>query len=235
MSTLDQRYYDTIKLIAAFRQLPTKHIHEMLFSDAQSMNPCYNVLNQLKARKFVTTLEHPYSGGRKGGSNPLIWVLDIEGYNLIYGKKSLPLTAINYHTLDVGHTFMDLVHLGRTGLFAIEDYAVEQGCWMKVNGRELRPDLYLETRMASGRLVKSFLEVDRSNEREAKIKSKCGDYVYCFNNVDVRQFPEWPRTIWVVPHELRARQLKRWINQLPEDGSQLFSVVERANIADMFI
>lgn len=235
MVTMDERYYDTIRFIAAFKQISTKYVHEMLFSDAKSMNPCYNVLNQLKARKFITTLEHPYSGGSKGGSNPLVWILDTEGYNLIYGKKSQPLTAINYHTIDVGHTFMGLVHLGRTGRFLIDDYAVEQGCWMKVNGRELRPDLYIETRMPNGQVVKSFLEVDRSHEREGKIKSKCSDYAYCFNNVDANQFPEWPRTIWVAPHELRVRQLQRWIRQLPAEEQQLFQVCDKSGITEMFI
>jgi hypothetical protein len=232
---LQDRYNDTVKLIAAFRQLPTKYIHELLFTDAKSMNPCYNVLNQLKKQRFITTLEHPYIGGRKGGSTPLVWILDTEGSNLIYGKRSQPLTAINYHTLDIGHRFMDLVYLSRTGRFVIEDYAVEQGAWMKVNGRDLRPDLYVETRMPNGQLVKSFLEIDRSNEREAQIKSKCSDYAYCFSNVDVRKFPEWPRTIWVVPNDLRARQLRRWIGQLPDEEQQLFKVCEKSRLGEMFV
>lgn len=235
MATLEARYYNTIKFIAAFKQLPTKHIHDMLFSDSKSMNPCYNTLNQLKGGKFITTLEHPYSGGRKGGSNPLVWILDTEGYNLLYGKKSQPLRGINYHTLDIAHTFMELVQLSRAGRFTIEGYATEPSCWLKINGREVRPDLYLETRSPSGLLVKSFLEIDRGTEWETKIKSQLSDYVYAFNHVDTKDFPEWPRTIWVTPDHARAMQLQRWINNLPPDDRQLFKICERSGIADMFI
>lgn len=235
MGSLEDRKVQVVQLVGQFKQLPAKHIHELLFADALSMNPCYNVLNQLKERKFLHRLEHRLSGGSQGGSEQYLWTLGVEGFKFLYGESSRPARTINYHTRDVADTFMDLFHLQQQGWFIIEDYAVEQECWLEVNGHHLRPDMSMTVRMPDGRITKSFIEVDRGSEGEAKVKSKLADTIYAFNHVNDADFPVWPKTKWVVPDAHRATQLRRWINHYPEADRELFRVIERANIAEMFV
>lgn len=234
MTTIDERDYKVIYLVSEFKQLTSMHIRELLFHDLASPTPCKRTLRRLVERKYLAPMEWRLIGGMRGGSGQLVYQLGPAGWRMLRTEPYRPARAISYHTLEVGHTYLELVRLERAGRFKISGYAVESEAWITVNGFDVRPDLYVETQMPDGHMVKSNLEIDLGSEGEKQLRGKLAAYVYAFNHVDAAQFPIWPRTVWIVPDELRARQLRRLINQLPEDEQQLFKVCIKAAIAEMF-
>jgi hypothetical protein len=234
MTTLEDRYFQVAKLTYQFKQLTASNIHELLFTDKQSEKPCYRVLNRLYNGGYLDYLEYPLTGGDKGGSGPKIWILASKGWGLFSDKPYRKPRAINWHTREIAHTFLELVRLQRAGRFTIEGYATEPDCWMVIDGRDLRPDIYLEIRRLNGSTVKSFLEIDMDSEGEKKVKSKLNDCIYAHAHADPKEFDVWPLTRWIVPDDMRARQLRRWIGHLNEEDQQLFKVYLKADIGGMF-
>lgn len=235
MPTIDERDYQVIQLIYKFKQLTANHINELLFSDTQSIKPCYRSLDRLYTRKYLHRLEHRQVGGAHGGSGQYVWTLATGGWRLFSDSPYRQPRTINFHTLEIANTYRTLVRLARAGYFTIDVYTTEPDCWHKISGRDLRPDLYIEFTAPGVQKLRFFLEVDMGSESEWKVKGKLDDTAYAFANATARDFPEWPRTLWIAPDDMRVRQLRRWINQRPEDDHQLFQVCDRSNLTDMFV
>jgi len=229
MTTIDERDYQILLLIYRFKQLTAHHIQSIL---SLSKNPCYKSLNRLKANGYIYALEQPLVGGARGGSSQYVWSIAPAGWKILTDNPYRPARSINYHTLEVATTMLQLVELSRAGNFTIERYAVESEAWFTVDNRPVKPDLYLETRGAS--VVYTNLEVDRGSEGETQIKRKLSDYVYAIDHVNHAQFPVFPRTVWVAIDKTRAAQLRRIIGHLSEDDRQLFKVCEHSNIVELF-
>src|SRR5690349_9987948 len=130
MATVDPRHNQVIQFVGQFRQVTAKHIDEVFFSDSLSIKPCYRVLDLLKERKFLYRLEHEHRlrGGAQGGSGPYIWVLGTEGYRALYGESSRPARVINYHTLEVTTTHVEMVKLQQAGKLQVVSYLTEPEC-----------------------------------------------------------------------------------------------------------
>lgn len=234
MATIDGRDYSVVQLVARFKQVTAKQVHELLFSQVSTPKPCQRSLQRLMQRGFLTRIEHRIVGGAKGGSGQYVYMLAPTGHYLMSEGPYRRRTTIDYHALAIVDTYSELVRLERVRRLVITGFSTEPDCWQVVGGQELKPDLFVDIERPAGKL-QAWCEIDMGTEGDKQIKGKLARYVRAYNSVDADAFPEWPLTIWVTVDAWRFRQLSWLIGQLPADQQALFRVCERQDLPGLVV
>lgn len=212
--------------VGRWRQLPSAAIAALHFHELASSQPMYNALNRLVERKYLSRLERRMVGGTGAGSGQYVYQLGPQGWKL-YGRegKYWPYRAVDYHTLAIADSYIELLELEHAGRVEILTHSTEPETWVRVAGVDLRPDLFVEVGdLARGRRVSLWLEIDMGTERQAKIKEKLANYWFAFQNVSENELPVFPLVVFIAPDELRARELRYFIEQGPKEAQDLFLV-----------
>lgn len=210
-------------VLGTFGQATAKQLRELEFADVTSHTPCVRTLDRLMSFKLIRRIEHRLVGGDRGGSGAFVYVLTLPGRRML-GVDQQDSNTVNYHTLQIVDTFVELHRLHTAGRLIITDYDCEPR--LNIGGIDLRPDLSIELSDRSGAYMPLWLEVDmwlmtRRSEGKKQIMAKLERYGQAFRACD-----RWPvhRVIWLAQEQRRADDLRTWVNQLPEWHRELFRV-----------
>lgn len=112
------------------------------------------------------------------------------------------------HTLDVTELYVRLAEIH--GLEV--DYTPEPWLDYRVGTLTMTPDAYLE--LSPER--RSFIEMDLNTERPARLRKKMRHYYNAYLEWDDEKRGLFPKVIWVVHMQARARDIRLAIKQQPE-------------------
>jgi hypothetical protein len=108
---------------------------------------------------------------------------------------------------------------------------IDEECWQKIGGDDLRPDMYVELSRPIGEPLKLWTEIDMATEGPRRIRDKLERYWRAYNAAEM---DDWPLVVWVAVDNERAKELRWLIEQGPKDARQLFRVRTLANFGDAF-
>lgn len=215
-----------IMSVGRFRQLAAAHIGALHFSELSSQTPLYRALKRLVAGKYLAPIERRMVGGTGAGSGQYVYQLGREGWK-IYGhdRAYWPFRAIDYHTLSIADTYMELLELERRGRVEILGYSTEPQTMTTVGGVALRPDLFADVGdMHRGRRGRFWFEIDMGTERQSKIREKLASYWTAYKNSTEDELSLFPTILFIAPDDARARELRYLVEDGPKDAQRLFLV-----------
>lgn len=228
------RRADVVHAIARFHQLLSSHIQELIYSHLASATSCQRDLRWLRDNKYIGRLEVPSVGGSGGGGQPYVYKLGREG-GALYDDDTWRNTSIDYHALMVADTYLHLVRLDRIGVISIHGCLIEEEGWVTIGSRELRPDIYAEVqRQGANETLKLWIEVDRAREHKKQITRKLMTYWNVWQLIENNPMSEDAHVVFVVNSEGRAKELRWFIEQIPEEAQALFRVMTLAEFASSF-
>src|SRR3954451_13067456 len=169
-----------VQLIARFKQASSRQVHELLFPGV-TYTPADRALKRLTDRRYLTRIERRTVGGSRGGSGQYVYGLGRRGFFMHYdGRFILPRT-VNYHALTVLDTFIVLRRLELAGRLRVGGLSVDEECWQKIGGDDLRPDMYVELSRPIGEPFKLWTEIDMATEGPRRIRDKLERYWRAYN------------------------------------------------------
>lgn len=263
VNEIDHRDFAAVQLVGRFKQLKAVQLHQIGFYPA-SLRACQRSLESLRQHKFVTPLrDRTGSSGGNPPFVWVLDTEGIrqmpEGY-----KRQTSIRHHTIEIAETFAGIVKLDRAGQLTIISyltepecherIGDNKLESDLYIEVglpNG-QLR-HVWLELDMGVNRF---------SSESDKHIKDKLRRYVEAshdtgtfwpdyllqrehdgtpvYDRIEVEgrmvlEQQRWfPKVVWLVQNEWRARVLQRLISQLPEDDRQLFKVCDRASIAGMF-
>lgn len=232
-----------VSSVGEFRFVTTTHLQALHFSAhasiASARRATTRVLQRLAALRLIRSLDRK-RGGDGGGSSSYIWRLDVAGERLVRhlnGDTPAHRRRVDdrseqfiEHSLAVSDMAVAVVSSARAGLFELLDLRSEPASWRSFpsglgEARTLKPDLAATTASADEEFF-WFIEVDRGTESLPTLLRKCTAYTdHWRSGIAQRDLGTYPRVLWLMPTERRAKQLAAAIHadrQLPSD---LFTVV----------
>lgn len=229
-SALSPRDAQLIQLVGRFRLVSAEQIRAVLFPEQRSKTPLDRTLKRLTDAGYVARLGR-IVGGFGGGSGCYVYQLGRIGWRYLgKGGGYRPLRAIDHHTLTIAECFVMLKRLERSGELTVITYTPDPDSRQTVGGVLLTPDAYVEVGVAALRRKYIFwLEIDRDTENADTIRGKCVRYWRTFQAWDGDVFPY---VVFVVPDELRRRELERVIAGGPDEAQALFRVYELDELAE---
>lgn len=220
---LSSRDVQVVELVGRFRLLAAEQIRDILFSEQASKTPLDRALKRLTDAEYLARLGRMV-GGFGGGSGQYVYQLGRAGWRQLgKGGGYRPLRVIDHHALQIAECFVLLKASERGGELSVISYAADPASRQTVAGILLTPDAYAELGVPATRQKFMFwLEIDRDTENAEIIRGKCVRYW--------RAYQAWPGdvfpyVVFVVPDELRRRELERVIAGGPDDAQALFRVV----------
>jgi hypothetical protein len=175
-------------------------------------------------------IERRLVGGARGGSGQYVYELGRRGYFMFWEGRYNPSRAVSHHSLAIADTYLALIALERSNELRIVGLATEPDCWATVGGVELKPDLRVDVDLPAGRRIYLWLEIDMGTESQKQLRGKLDAYWRAYSDADARQWPVFPRCIWIAVDEERATELRWLITQMPEQSRPLFSVTLLAQL-----
>lgn len=221
-----------VQLVARFKQVSSRQLHELLFTDI-SHTPADRALRRLTERGYLQRIERRMVGGSRGGSGQYVYALGRRGFYLHFDGAYRPWRTVNYHALAIVDAFITLRRLERAGVLAVAGFSTEPDCWARIAGNELKPDMYIDLERAGQRL-KLWLEIDMGSEGQRQLREKLERYWRAYNDADVAEWPVFPRVLWVAVDEERAKELRWLVEQGPKDARPLFDVTALDVLAGWF-
>ena len=209
---ISQRDREIVAFLGRFQQATADHIQRALFYGLASETPRDRALKRLMGDGLLTRIEHRLTGGAHGGSGQYVYMLDNIGLRLIGVDKRQRTGRPNYHALAVTEAYCALRPYVRR-------YLVEDDCWIKVKGEDIRPDMWLELDDMS-----IWLEVDLGTEGLRQLQGKLDTYARAYQYADRSDIEEFPRVVWFVPNEQRERELVGLIRKMDHEYQRLFVV-----------
>lgn len=177
-------------------------------------------------------------GGARTGSSGYIYGLSNLGYAVLdvdgtgHGKRRRVWEAAPYfqdHMLAVTELYVQLVEQHRLNQGELLAYDAEPANWRHFTGPggelvQVKPDAYVRLG-ATALEYSSFVEVDLSTETLPTILKKSQRYVdYWRSGMEQRRRGVFPRVVWLVKTEHRARGIASVIGKLAVDSQVLFRV-----------
>lgn len=229
--TLSSRDAQVVELVGRFRLLGAEQIRAVLFADLASKTPLDRVLKRLTDAGYLARLGRMV-GGFGGGSGQYVYQLGRAGWrHLGKGGGYRPLRVIDHHALQIAECFVLLKQLERGGELAVLGYEADPASRRTVGDILLTPDAYVELGVAATRQKYAFwLEIDRDTENAEVIRGKCVRYWRAYQAWPGEVFP-W--VVFVVPDDVRRRELQRVIAGGPDDAQNLFRVCEINAFAEL--
>lgn len=247
---LSQRDLDVLASLQQYRFVTTQQIARLHFeATPESAVPrrVNHALARLRALGVVTTLERRI-GGVRAGSAGYVWTLTDGGRRVTAATSGEtrpprvrayePSVAFLEHTLAVGETALVAHEAARRGACRILTLEVEPEAWRPYVGPtgavvRLKPDLAIVTE-AGGFEDRWFIEVDRDTEPPSRVIAKCLAYErYRATGIEQREHGVFPATVWLVPSERRATQLRERIDGDPRLSQQMYAVITLDRFADL--
>lgn len=182
------------------------------------------VLGKLEAFGVISRLSRRI-GGVRSGSQGIVWQLTSTGSRVQqerwghHGRRRYaePSTLFVAHTLTVAELGVRLKELERAGRLEVVQLQTEPDNWRTFTGKHtqlatLKPDLSAIT--AAGDFEDHwFIEADRATEHLPKILAKCGLYAaYAKTGLEQSVRGVFPRVLWLVPDQPRARAIQGTID-----------------------
>lgn len=237
---LSDRELAVIRSVATYRYLTGHQIEQLHFQGHATKDTAARtrrrVLERLVAGRFLDQLPRPI-GGVRGGSGAHVFALGTVGYRVVHGEARRsgtprdggPSTTFLAHTIAVAQVGIDLTTAaGRDGIERVT-IETEPNCWRSyqrgLGGVEtLKPDLHAEI-FTSEFEDRWFVEVDRATESLAAIRTKCQNYLdYYRTGIEQERSHLFPRVVWSVPSDKRARQIQEVISRMKGVPDGLFGV-----------
>lgn len=247
---LSQRDLDVLASLQQYRFVTTQQIARLHFeATPESAVPrrVNHALARLRALAVITTLERRI-GGVRAGSAGYVWTLTDSGRRVIAAttdetrpprvRAYEPSVAFLEHTLAVGEAALVAREAARRGVCRLEVLEVEPEAWrpyVAPTGAivRLKPDLAMVTE-AGGFEDRWFIEVDRDTEPPSRVIAKCLAYErYRATGVEQREHGVFPGTVWIVPSERRAAQLRERIDGDHRLSQQMYAVITLHRFADL--
>lgn len=221
--------------IGRFGQLTAGHVRTMHFHDLASLTPSYRALDRLVERKYLARIERRMVGGNGAGSGQYVYQLGSAGWALCQREgRYWPFRTVNYHTLAIVDTYVELLELERVGKIRIEGFATEPDSWLNIAGSDLRPDLHVELAdLHRQRSLSLWIEIDLGTERQRAIKDKLARYYHAWQFADERQLSVFPLVLFLAPDDVRARELRWIIERGEEEAQKLFLVSTPSEFAGL--
>ncbi|WP_298585152.1 replication-relaxation family protein [uncultured Kocuria sp.] len=220
------RDFDIIKAVARFGQLSSGQIQAMFFHNNASKTPLDRTLTRLASSKYLAVLERRPIGGRGAGSGQYVYQLGSAGWEVcrVQGKYT-PYRVIKPHMLMIGDVFVQLQELTRVTDLALTGYATEPDTHRRVNGYEVRPDLFVELESQEPRARLSvWIEVDLGTERQRQLRDKLQRFYKAWIGSEDSNGAAFPMVVFVVPDELRRREIESLIEDDEDYPDGLFNV-----------
>jgi len=187
-------------------------------------------------------LQRPFRriGGLLAGSAASVWMLTSVGQRLLamragrgaVGRVHAPGQRFVDHYLAIADTRLQLVEAERAQQLVVPEVQVEPRAWRSYLGLhgsavQLKPDLFAITATDSTAEYEDhwFIEVDRATESIPTLLRQCRAYEqYRRSGQEDTEYGVFPRVIWIVPHDHRARRLLEAITSARELDPALFTV-----------
>jgi hypothetical protein len=195
-------------------------------------------LARLTDHRLLTRLERRVGGVRAGSSGYLYQVATAGRQVLgVPGRVRFePADRFIDHALAAAELHVQLVEAQRVG--TISDVAIghEREAMRRFatpSGIErLRPDLLVEVTTADGWELRWFIEIDRGTEHLSTILRKCQTYErYWRSGREADRHDVFPRILWSVPDDKRARAIEAAIAQSRKVTSDLHRIAVAAESA----
>ncbi|TFD15506.1 hypothetical protein E3T26_06910 [Cryobacterium sp. TMT1-21] len=224
MLTLD-RDRQIILSVDRFGQLATAHIAQLHFAEL-TPKPMQRALTRLVERKYLARIERRMVGGTGAGSGQYVYQLGSAGWKLV-GRvgKYWPFRTVNYHTLAIADSYMELLALEREKRIEIIGFTTEPDTWLDIAGADLRPDMFIEVRQVfEKKSLSLWVEIDMGTERQKALKDKLARYWHAYQHADADKLPVFPLVLFLAPDLKRAREIRWLIDNGPKEGQPLFLV-----------
>lgn len=221
-----ERDRQIVLTIGRFGQVTSGQLLSMLFSELGSVTPLYRALERLVERKFISRIERRMVGGSGAGSGQYVYQLGSRGWTLC-GREGryYPLRSVNYHTLAIVDSYVELLKAERKGNIHIVGLLTEPDSWRNIAGADLRPDMHVEIEQSSRqRSTSLWLEIDMGTERPKAIGEKLARYWHAYSHVTEDVLPVFPLVLFLALDDARAKELRWVIERGPEEARALFMV-----------
>ena len=232
---LSSRDLAVLRSLREYRLMTGHQIARLHFHDHASPETagrvCRRVLRRLTNHGLAAHLERRI-GGIRAGSSGFIYTLSPVGHRLLGSdsRKRLaePRFAFVKHTLAIAELATLLVALSEQRGTEVLGIETEPQVWRNFNEglveAILKPDLAIRIANADYELS-WFVEVDCGTESRPVIQRKCQVYVhYQRSGIEQNLQGLFPKVLWVVPDEPRARQIRSAIDDDPSIDRSLFAV-----------
>ncbi|MGW4844866.1 replication-relaxation family protein [Nocardia brasiliensis] len=235
-----ERDIDVLRLLLRFRLLTSKQLQRLLVAEGSELTRARRtraILQRLHERKLIRRLEHR-AGRVRVRADGHTYQLTGRGFGVLARLDGIqkhklsgePGERFIDHVLAVSDLYVHLVEAEREDeQKTLVEFQAEPRSWRwyhspSGNRTMIRPDGFAHTAMGRHGYV-HFLEIDRATEALPTIHTKCLSYIdYWHSGQEERSLGAFPRVLWVVPSEQRARQITSVIRKLPEEAWPLFAV-----------
>jgi hypothetical protein len=200
-------------------------------------------LKRLRDWRVLATLPGRARGGVRGGSATLIYRVGVAGAKLLALRGShqrrlgTPGERFTNHTLAATELAVQLHAAHERGEMELLGIQHEPQSWRFFIGamgarRLIRPDLFV--RVGAGRHEdRWFVEIDQGTEHPGTIAAKAERYLaHLRSGSEQHEHSVYPRVLWTVPDQHRARELGAMIDRQPDELQALFSLCLAGEAAD---
>lgn len=224
---LSERDLAILRSVAEHYFLTARHVEALHFANHAPVSGsriARRALARLRDLRLLGALDR-HIGGLGRGSEGLVHYVDIVGDQLLSARSGRRTRRFHHepsrrfvrHTLAIADTRLALIQANREGQLGLADSTVEPASWRRFTGLggarlTLKPDLYLETAVASDSdLVHAwFVEVDLGTETIPTLLKKCADYeTYRRTGLEQAHGGGFPVVVWSVAHADPAKAERR--------------------------
>lgn len=242
---LSPRDHEALRLVSRFRVMSGAQLGQLLW-DEVSPNARARVARRGLARLARLGVLQPLArrvGGARSGSASTTFAVGRAGqYLLRPGAASrrrvraahTPGARYLAHTLAVSQLYVDLVTAERQEQAELIRFEPEPECWrpymLGFGARQvLKPDAYVK--LARGEYEFSwFVEQDMATEALTTVAGKAARYhEYFRTGTEQAARGVFPRVLWIVPDEDRAKAVRETLAQLPAAAHRLFVAATTAH------
>ena len=233
-SQLADRDWQIIATLERVRLATSGQLEALHFPDV-SRRRAQQRLAVLTERRVLARLPRVI-GGVRAGSRGHVYALDVAGQrlaNLDRVSRPRPPRPVGRryvdHILAVTHIYVSLVLAERAGSLRIVRFDGEPASWRSFYGPGgarlmVNPDAHAVL-LVKGAEDHWFFEVDLDTEHAPTLARKCAIYrAYWQSGAEEARTGVFPRVLWLVPDEPRARVLRQVFRRQPDEADMLFDV-----------
>jgi hypothetical protein len=242
---LSPRDQEALRTVSRFRVMSGAQLQRLLWADiapSARARMARRGLSRLARLDVLQPLVRRV-GGQRAGSASTTYALGRAGQYLLRSEQPVkrrvrrahtPGARYLAHTLAVAELYVGLVEAERRGLVELIRFEPEPESWRPYmvgfgSRQVLKPDAFLK--LARGEYEFSwFIEQDMATEALTTVRSKAARYHdYFCTGTEQAARGVFPRTLWIVPDENRAEDIRETLTQLPAAAHRLFVVATTAD------
>lgn len=240
---LSERELAVLASVDTYRYMSAAQIERLHFQEHASADTAARirrrVLERLTAARLLTRTERVI-GGIRGGSAGFVYGIGPLGHRLLHddgsrGRWDEPSLTFLDHTLAVTDVAVQVTEASRHGDLDLLALEAEPTCWRHftrgLGAREvLKPDLFVSVGVGDYE-HRWFIEVDRGTESIKALRDKCQTYEH-YRRCGIEQAAHevFPRVLWIVPKERRARQIEELVRRSSGLTTELFTVTVESSV-----